>query len=69
SFMVGYFTINSMIKQGFVSWEWLLTQEATEERDYIRHLRFENPVVVKINGHKHRGIILKPEDEVATRRI
>ncbi|MBM2841463.1 MAG: Response regulator [Bacteroidetes bacterium] len=69
SFMVGYFTINAKMKQGFVDWDWLLSQPAVEERDYTRHLYFEKPVVVKINGHKNRGIILKPEENIDERRI
>ena len=31
SFQVGYFTINSKIRQGMVDWDWLLTQPAVEE--------------------------------------
>jgi hypothetical protein len=61
SFMVGYFTINSKVKQGFVDWEWLSSQPAVEEREFVRHLQFERPAVVKINGHTNEGIILKPD--------
>ena len=69
SFQVGYFTINSKQRQGAVDWDWLLSQPAIEAREYTRHLRFESPVLVKINGHKNRGIILKPEEKVDDRRI
>jgi CheY-like chemotaxis protein len=69
SFMVGYFTINSRVKQGFVDWEWLLSQDPVEEKQYTRQLRFKSPIIVKINGHKNRGIILKPEDPVAKQRL
>ncbi len=69
SFAVGYFTVNSKLQQGFVDWDWLLNQEAVEERAYTRHLQFKSPVVVKINGHQNRGIILKPENNVEEQRI
>jgi CheY-like chemotaxis protein len=69
SFMVGYFTINAKMKQGFVDWDWLLAQPAVEEKEYTRHLCFENPVLVKINGHQNRGVILKPEENIDERRI
>jgi hypothetical protein len=69
SFMVGYFTVNSKVKQGFVDWEWLLGQDPFEEKVYTRQLQFTNPIVVKINGHKNRGIILKPEDRVDKKRL
>ncbi len=60
SFMVGYFTINSRVKEGFVDWEWLSKQPAVEEQSYVRHLRFDRPIAVKMNGHTNEGIILKP---------
>jgi hypothetical protein len=61
SFRVGYFTVNSYVHQGFINWEWLSRQEAREELPYVRHLQFDSPVVVKINGHLNKGVILKPQ--------
>lgn len=61
SFMVGYFTVNSKMQQSFIDWEWLKQQPATEEGTYVRHLRFDKPLLVKINGHQNKGIIIKPE--------
>ena len=60
SFMVGYFTVNSYSNEGFVDWEWLLAQKPVGQRKYVRHLRFDRPMVVKMNGHSHKGVILKP---------
>jgi CheY-like chemotaxis protein len=61
SFMIGYFTVSSKRKKSFLDWDWLLSQPALEEKVFTRHLRLESPVVVKMNGHQNRGIILKPE--------
>ncbi|MBD3216993.1 MAG: response regulator [candidate division Zixibacteria bacterium] len=61
SFMVGYFTVNSYFKGGFVDWEWLNQQKAVSKMKFTRHLRFKRPVTIKMNGHNHRGIIIKPE--------
>ena len=61
SFMVGYFTVTSRIEEGFVDWEWLLAQNVVEEKSFTSHLRLKNPLVVKMNGQKNEGIILKPE--------
>lgn len=61
SFMVGYFTINSTVKQGFVDWQWLMEQAPLEQKQFVRHIQLEDPVIVKINGHQNKGIILKPE--------
>ncbi len=60
SFRVGYFTVDASNKIGFIDWDWLLSQPAIEELEFTRHLRFKNPLSVKINGHKNKGIITKP---------
>lgn len=63
SFLVGYFTIDSFKEQGFVDWDWLLKQEATEKREFSSLLRFVNPLQVKMNGRENIGIICKPSLE------
>ena len=63
AFMVGYFTVNPEHHQGFLDWEWLERQSAAEEKIFTRHLRFKHPIVVRMNGHNNRGVILKPEEE------
>jgi hypothetical protein len=60
SFRVGYFTVNSSVPSSFIDWEWLRAQKAEEEFQFTRHLRFSQPITVKINGHKNRGVIFKP---------
>jgi hypothetical protein len=60
SFMVGYFTINTVQQNGFVDWDWLLTQEPVESKTFTKHIRFEKPLIVRMNGHENKGIILKP---------
>jgi len=58
SFMVGYFSVD--IGDGFVDWSWLLQQRTANRKAYTRHLYFDQPLVVKMNGHQHKGVILKP---------
>ena len=60
SFRVGYFTVNAEVPSSIIDWEWLQQQPAAEELVYTRHLRFDEPITVKINGHKNKGVILKP---------
>ncbi|QQS38329.1 MAG: histidine kinase [Ignavibacteriales bacterium] len=60
SFRIGYFTVNAAFDMGFIDWDWLRDQNAEEELEFTRHIRFDKPITVKINGHKNRGIILKP---------
>jgi hypothetical protein len=61
SFMVGYFTINPVLMNGFIDWDWLLSQNAIDCKVYTKHIRFNKPIVIKMNGHDNKGIILKPE--------
>jgi hypothetical protein len=61
SFMIGYFTVNNLSDKGFVDWDWLLTQKPITTKEFTRLIRFKKPITIKMNGHKNRGIILKPE--------
>ena len=61
SFMIGYFTVNDSSNKSFVDWDWLLQQEPVEVKEYTRLIRFNKPIIIKMNGHQNRGIILKPE--------
>lgn len=60
SFQIGYFTVNPDVRQGFVRWEWFAAQPAVSERGGVRHLRFEQPIVVRMNGRRSEGVILMP---------
>jgi CheY-like chemotaxis protein len=60
SFQVGYFTVNADVGEGFVRWDWLAAQPAVSERGCVRHLRFDPPVTVRMDGRRNQGVILKP---------
>ena len=57
SFQVGYFTVNQ--DEGFVDWDWLAAQDL-RQHGLVQHLRFEQPVVVLMDGRKSMGVIYKP---------
>jgi CheY-like chemotaxis protein len=61
AFQIGYFTVNPDAGEGFVDWQWLNAQPATEERDCVRHLRFLAPLTVMMNGKTGQGMVFKPE--------
>jgi CheY-like chemotaxis protein len=60
AFQVGYFTVNPDAGEGFVDWEWLGAAVPVEEQGCVRHLHFDNPLVVVMNGKTSRGMIFKP---------
>lgn len=61
SFMIGYFTVDESQQQGNLDWDWLLLQTPLTSKKYTKLFRFEKPLIVKINGHQNKGVILKPE--------
>ncbi|MFO7864889.1 MAG: phosphoenolpyruvate synthase, partial [Salinivirgaceae bacterium] len=60
SFRIGYFTVNPYMDDGKFDVGFLEEQKAVYETEFIRHVRFNSPAVVKIEGKKNRGIVLKP---------
>jgi len=60
SFQVGYFTVNVDVGEGFVRWDWLAAHPAVSERGCVRHLRFDDPIVVRMDGRRNQGVIFKP---------
>ena len=60
SFGVGYFTINAFMNDGVYNQEFLNAQPAVEETKYLRHVRFEKPMIVKMDGKKKLGVVLMP---------
>ncbi len=60
AFRIGYYTVNPSKGDGMLDWKWLQQQQAACEEGPVRCVRFEQPVVVKMNGKNNEGIILKP---------
>jgi CheY-like chemotaxis protein len=61
SFGVGYFTINAYRGDGVYNQQFLDEQPVVEETKFLRHVRFEKPVVVKMDGKKKIGVVMMPE--------
>ena len=59
SFGVGYFTVNPFNGDGWFDESYLNALPAIEETTYLRHVRFERPAIIKMDGKKSLGVILK----------
>lgn len=57
SFGVGYFTINAFMNDGIYNQEFLNSLPAVEETKYLRWVRFEKPLTVKMDGKKKIGVV------------
>ena len=60
SFGVGYFTINPFKGDGWFDEAFLNAQPAVEETDYLRHVHFDRPIVIKMDGKRSLGVVMKP---------
>jgi hypothetical protein len=58
SMRVSYFSTNHSDETS-IDWEWLSQQEAVEEDEFIRHVRLSAPLMVKVDGRRGSGVILK----------
>jgi len=59
SFKIAYLTINPFINDGYYNIDYLNKEKVYFENDYIRHIRFKKPVIVKINGKDSEAAIFK----------
>ena len=63
SFGVGYFMVDTNTGEGgFVNKEILDAMPAVEETQYVRHVRFEHPMRILMDGKKQEGAVLIPKE-------
>lgn len=62
SFGVGYFTINAYMNDGIYNQAYLNEQVAVEETNFLRHIHFEKPIKVKMDGKKKIGVVMMPNE-------
>lgn len=60
SFGVGYFTIDKSAKNGICDTEYLNSQPAVYESEFLRIVHFDEPLTIGINGKTGLGIVIKP---------
>jgi CheY-like chemotaxis protein len=63
-----YLTVNPRAGAGFVDWQWLARQPATNETHFVRHVRLAQPLQARVDGRSSRGAILRATgaDQAAT---
>lgn len=62
SFGVGYFTIDPASNDGRYDIDYLNSLPAAYESDFVRIVKFENPLEIGINGRKGVGVVVKPAE-------
>jgi CheY-like chemotaxis protein len=61
TFGVGYLTVNPYIKDGVYNVDFLDTQVAVSETSFLRHIRFDRPMKIEIDGKANKAVVYKPE--------
>ena len=59
SFGVGYFTVNAYRNDGIYDQAYLDSLPAVYETKFLRHIHFDRPLVVKMDGKKNIGVVMK----------
>ncbi len=62
SFGVGYFTVNTYKGEGVFRKDVLDAMPAVDETQYVRHVRFDRPLRIMMDGMKQEGVVLLPSE-------
>ena len=60
---MGYFTINTYTGDGVMQTSVLDSMPAIDETEHVRHVRFDQPLKIMMDGKKQTGVVLLPKDE------
>ncbi len=58
SFGVGYFTVNPYKNEGVYQKQLLDNMPAVAETEFVRHVRFEKPLCIMMDGKKQEGVVV-----------
>lgn len=65
SFRVAYMTINPFQKKGWIDYTFLEQCEVRYEDEFIRHVQFNEPIEIIIDGKESVGVITKPGQKIS----
>jgi hypothetical protein len=57
SMNVGYFSINQESMDGTIDWEKLKNQQIVEKGEFFRHIRFEKPLSIRMDGKNRMAVV------------
>jgi hypothetical protein len=56
---IGYINTTLNPRESFIDWNWLNHQKSEKELDYVKHIRLNKPIVVKLDGRSGHALVLK----------
>lgn len=63
SFQVSYFTVHHAGEGARIDWQWLERQTAVTETEFLRHVRLETALRVRVDGRTGRGVVERAGEE------
>jgi hypothetical protein len=54
---VGYFSVQHNQKNSVINWDILKSQRIIEQGKYVKHIQFNNSLIVKMDGKKRISVI------------
>lgn len=55
---VGYFSVQQQFSNSFINWDILRKQSVIEQSRYFKHVRFEKPIKIRMDGKKQSAVIM-----------
>jgi len=60
---IAYFSVFPDAGKGFIRYEKLEAAPVVEETEYFKHVRFDKPLKIIIDGRKRKAAVLEPDDK------
>lgn len=58
SMNIGFFSVQHLSNEGFIQWDILNKQKIIKQTKYCKHIRFEKPFTVMMNGKQQIGVVV-----------
>jgi hypothetical protein len=57
---IGYINITLNKKESYIDWEWIKKQKIKNQFNFVKHIKLDKPITVKLDGRNGRALVLKP---------
>ncbi|MHA1243204.1 MAG: PEP/pyruvate-binding domain-containing protein [Candidatus Heimdallarchaeota archaeon] len=58
---IGFIHVRYNSEEDFVDWDWLKKQKTIDDLKFVKHIRTNKPVTIRIDAQKGEGLIIKPK--------
>ncbi|HUT80994.1 MAG TPA: PEP/pyruvate-binding domain-containing protein, partial [Candidatus Bathyarchaeia archaeon] len=60
---IGYLHIKYNLANHFIDWKWLKEQPVITDLEFVRHIRTNKPITIRIDAKNREGMIIKPKEK------